>query len=46
MHDISSKKINYLEDYKIGMSQCFNCTYDNLEQKVKDNLALFDKLSN
>ena len=47
MHDISSKKINYLEEhYKIGMSQCFNCTYDNLEQKVKDNLALFDKLSN
>lgn len=45
MHVISSKKINYLEDhYKSGLSLVFKTTDEDIEQKVKDNLTLFDRL--
>lgn len=46
LHDISSKKINYSEEhYKEGLSQALKTSAENIEQKVKDNLALFDKLT-
>lgn len=47
MHDISSKKINYLEEhYKLGLAQAFNTSCKNIEQNAKSNLALMDKLLN
>ena len=47
MHYISEKKINYLEEhYKEGLSKILNVSAENIEQKVKDNLALFDKIAN
>lgn len=47
MHDISSKKINYLDEhYSMGMSVALNTEPKNIEEMVKNNLALFDTLSN
>ena len=47
MHDISEKKINYIEEhYKEGLSKVLNVNAENIEQKVKDNLALLDKITN
>ncbi len=47
LHEISNKKINYLEDhYKEGLAINLKTNSDDIEQKAKDNLALFDTLIN
>ena len=48
IHDISDKKINYLEEhYKEGLSSSIKYKSDEeIDKLVKENLELFDKLTN
>ena len=48
IHDISDKRINYLEEhYKEGLSSSIKHKSDEeIDKLVKENLELFDKLTN